>query len=257
MMRSAVPSHRRRILPNNDFRRFADHRRILYLRHDLTPQAAAIFTAIGSLGSPAKPALTLNGAGNRHSGFRLRIDPSLELFMRYARRGGLIRFLVSDLYCGLGARPVRELVVAAEARRREIPVAEPIGAMVEWLAPAIYRGVFLTRALAGLTMWQFVQTDDDPLVRTHVAGQVRQAINLAHQKGLFHADLNLHNIFIATGGERFTAALIDLDKARIRDGPLSPAMRARNLARLLRSIRKLDPQGRYFDPVTIATLTGA
>ena len=257
LTRSAVSSARKHnALLDNDFRRFADNRRILYLRRDLTTQAAAILAAVGGLGGLAAQASPLNGAGNRHSGFSVKIDQQLELFVRYARRGGLIRFLVSDLYCGANARPVRELAVAAEARRRGIPVAEPIGATVEWLAPMLYRGAFLTRALAGMTMWQFVQTDDDPLVRMHVAGQVRQAINLAHQKGLFHADLNLHNVFITTVGERFTVALLDLDKARILGGPLAPALRASNLARLRRSIRKLDPKGRYFDASIIATLTG-
>jgi 3-deoxy-D-manno-octulosonic acid kinase len=179
----------------------------------------------------------------------------LELFVRYARRGGLIRFLISDWYCGSGARPLHELAVAAEALRRGIPVAEPIGAIVEWVAPMIYRGVFLTRALTGMTLWQFVQADDDPLVRMHVAGQVRQTINSAHEKGLFHADLNLHNIFISSANESFAIMLLDLDKARILIGALPPGLRLRNLARLRRSIRKLDPSGHYFDPPMIAVLT--
>jgi tRNA A-37 threonylcarbamoyl transferase component Bud32 len=249
---------KRHALPGKDFRSFADNRRILYLRSDLTAQAAAILAAVGEppAGLPALAA-SLEGAGNRRSSFGLKIDPSLDLFVRYARRGGLIRLLISDLYFGTSPRMVRELAVAAEARRRGIPVAEPIGAIVMWLAPMLYRGVFLTRALPGMTVWQFVQTDDDPLVRLHVAGQVRQAINLAHQNGLFHADLNLHNIFITNTGERFTVALLDLDKARISNGALSPALRERNFVRLRRSIRKLDPNSRYFNQAMIMTLTGA
>ena len=167
-----------------------------------------------------------------------------------------MRFIASDWYMGLTPRPFRELAVAAEARRRGIAIAEPLGAIVQRILPGIYRGAFLTRALHGMTLWQFVQTDDDPQVRMHVAAQARRVIDFAHQKGLFHADLNLHNIFVTTAGESFSVALLDLDKARIYAGALAPSLRADNLHRLRRSIGKLDPRGRYFTESMIAALAG-
>jgi 3-deoxy-D-manno-octulosonic acid kinase len=177
-----------------------------------------------------------------------------ELFVRRGRRGGLAHHLLSDLYFGPRPRPVQELAVAAQARRRGIPVAEPMGAMVEWVAPMVYRSFFITRAMPGMTLWEFIGTDDDPRVRIHVLEQARRTIDTMHQRGLFHADLNLHNLFVATGGNSFTVIVLDLDKAKLFDGPLSPALCRRNGARLLRSARKLDPHGRYLDSRAISIL---
>ena len=88
-----------------------------------------------------------------------------ELFARRGRRGGLIASILSDVYFGITPRPLTELAVTIEAMRRGIPVAEPMGAMIEWLSPVLYRGFFLTRAVRGMTLWEFVKADDDPTVR--------------------------------------------------------------------------------------------
>ncbi|MGH7934269.1 MAG: lipopolysaccharide kinase InaA family protein [Candidatus Binataceae bacterium] len=195
------------------------------------------------------------GAGNRNSGIVVRLDGGPDLFARRSRRGGLIRFLLSDIYFGARPRPVRELTVAAEAYRRGIPIAEPMGAMVNWVAPAAYRGAFLTRAMAGMTLWEFMHTDDDARVRAHVLEQARRAIDTMHRRGLFHADLNLHNLFVTQAGESFTIVIIDLDKARLFKVPLPARRRRLNFARLTRSARKLDPHGHYLDPHALAILT--
>jgi 3-deoxy-D-manno-octulosonic acid kinase len=249
------PRPPRYVLPGSEFKRLDLGRRTLFLRDDLLVQAGALVAALSHppLRKPGGDALA--GAGNRGSGFPLNLDSGVEVFIRYARRGGLLRFLISDLYCGLTPRPVHELAVTAEARRRGVPVAEPLGAIVEWIAPALYRGAFLTRRLYGMTLWQFVQTDDDTMVRMHVAEQARSAINIAHRQGLFHADLNLHNIFVTTAGDSFAAVLLDLDKARICPSPLASSLVTKNLARLRRSIGKLDPANRYFNRATVSALT--
>jgi len=230
------------------FQFFELGRRRVYLRRDLAARAPAIVAALSTLRSTG-------GAGNRMGGFALKLDDGMELFARKNRRGGLLQPVLKDLYMGIRPRPVRELAVAAEARRRGIPVAEPIGAMVEWVAPMVYRGVFLTRALAGMTLWEFVRTDDDPHVRSHVTEQARQAIDTMHRLGLYHADLNLHNLFVTKSRESFAVVILDLDKAQLFDGPVPAAMRARNLARLRESGRKLDPEGRYLDSQALELLT--
>ena len=230
------------------FQNFELGRRVVYLRRDLAVRAPAVVASLSTLGSA-------EGAGNRLSGFALKLADGMELFTRINRRGGLIHLALKDLYVGIGARPVRELAVAAEARRRGIPVAEPIGAIVEWVAPLLYRSMFLTRALAGMTLWEFLQTDDDAFVRAHVIEQARQALATMHQLGLFHADLNLHNLFVTKSRESFAVAILDLDKAQLFQGPVPARMRARNLERLLQSARKLDPKGRYLDSQALELLT--
>ena len=194
------------------------------------------------------------GAGNRQSAYRLDLEEGVELFARRGRRGGLMASMLSDVYLGITPRPLNELAVTIEAMRRGIPVAQPMGAMVEWIAPVLYRGFFLTRAVRGMTLWEFVKTDDDPMVRSHVLEQARAAIDTMHEKGLFHADLNLHNLLVTRARDSFTVIIIDLDKSRLFDAPLSSAMRHSNLARLMRSARKLDPSGKYLDATALSTL---
>jgi 3-deoxy-D-manno-octulosonic acid kinase len=233
---------------NADFQKFELGRRTLYLRRSLIRSAAEIVASLGKLD-------TASGAGNRQSGFALKLAGDVELFVRLSRRGGLARLFFNDVYVGRHARPLRELAIAAEAFRRGIPVVEPAGALVEWLAPLAYRGAFLTRALAGMTLWDFVRTDNDAQVRIHVLAQARQAIETMHRLGLFHADLNLHNLYVTTSRDSFGIAILDLDKARLFKQPVSPARRQRNLERLRRSVLKLDPQGRYFDQQAAGFLT--
>jgi tRNA A-37 threonylcarbamoyl transferase component Bud32 len=250
------PPGKRHPVIGGEFRRFTLGRRLVYLRNDLIAHAGEIVAAVEHSQARLSPGSSMNGAGNRGSGFRLNPAGGPELFIRYARRGGVIRFIVNDYYLGLRPRPLRELAVAAEARRRGIAIAEPLGAIIDRIIPGVYRGAFVTQALRGMTLWQFVQTDDDPEVRLHVVAQARRAIDSAHQKGLFHADLNLHNIFVTRAGESFSVVLIDLDKARIYPAALADSSRANNLARLRRSIMKLDSERRCFSQGLIDTLTG-
>lgn len=221
----------------------------LHLRSDMTAHAGALAMRL-----PALAGARTGGAGNRGGGFRLPLDEGPELFVRRARRGGAVRFILDDLYFGLRPRPVRELTVTAEAAKRGVPVAEAIGAAVRWVAPALYRGFFITRAIAGMTLWEFMQTDDDPDVRAHVLGCARAAIETMMRCGLDHPDLNLHNLFVTPHGESFGVLILDLDKARLHAGPLSAPARRRIAARLARSVRKLDPQGRYLDASALSIL---
>jgi 3-deoxy-D-manno-octulosonic acid kinase len=231
-----------------EFQKFELGRRAVYLRRDLAKRAPAIIATLSAIASA-------EGAGNRSSGVALKLDEGAELFARISRRGGLIRLVLKDLYVGMQPRPVRELMVATEARRRGIPVAEPLGAMIEWVAPMVYRALFLTRALPGMTLWEFFRTDDDAVVRAHVIEQARQAIEMMHRQGLLHADLNLHNLLVTKAHDSFAIVILDLDKARFFPGPLPARMRTRNLARLRRSAQKLDPEGHYVGSQELQLLT--
>jgi 3-deoxy-D-manno-octulosonic acid kinase len=232
-----------------DFSTFKVGRREIVIHRDIASRAAEILRKLGELRSAVEA-----GAGNRGSAFQIDLGDGLELYARRGRRGGMIASILSDVYVGLAPRPLTELAVTIEAMRRGIPVAEPMGAMIERVGPALYRGFFLTRAVRGMTLWEFVKTDDDPTVRAHVLGQARAAIGTMHEKGLFHADLNLHNLLVTRARESFTLTIIDLDKARLFDAPLSSAMRRANAARLMRSARKLDPSGQFLDEAALSIL---
>jgi hypothetical protein len=240
---------RARLAAARDFIRLSAGPYQLHLCADLARHAAALAMRLPGLASMGSA-----GAGNRGGGFRLALEGGPELFVRRARRGGAMRLVLDDLYFGLRPRPVRELLVTAEAARRGVPVAEPLGAAVRWVAPGLYRGFFITRAISGMTLWEFVRADDDPDVRAHVLGRAREAIETMLRCGLHHPDLNLHNLFVTPRGESFGVIILDLDKARLRRSPLPGRARRRIAARLMRSARKLDPEGRYLDAAALSIL---
>jgi Lipopolysaccharide kinase (Kdo/WaaP) family len=229
----------------------------LYLRADLTLHAGALAAALGELGAANSIETANRGAGNRGGGFKLALPGGPELFVRHARRGGAMRHVIDDLYFGFHPRPLSELRVTAEAARRGVPLAEPMGAAVRWVVPGLYRGFFITRAASGMTLWEFLRTDDDPSVRAHVLARAREAIETMLREGLHHSDLNLHNLFVTPHGESFAVIILDLDKARLHDRPVSGAARRRIAARLLRSAHKLDPPGRFIDSATLSMLNFA
>ncbi len=235
-----------------DFSRLSVDPYQLYLRGDLIPDAVSLVARLREASHTRA-----SGAGNRGGGFKIALGGGPELFVRRARRGGAIRFLLDDVYLGLRPRPFSELLVAAEAMQRAVPVAEPMGAAVQWLWPGLYRGFFITRAVPGMTLWEFACTDDDPDVRTHVLGRARMAIETMLRCGLYHPDLNLHNLFVTPRGESFAVIILDLDKARLYRRPLGRSARRQISTRLARSARKLDPRGRYFDGAALAILNFA
>jgi Lipopolysaccharide kinase (Kdo/WaaP) family len=248
-MRPATETQWRR---DPNFTRLTIGRRVLILHRSVLRRAPEILERLREIA--ARPAAGAGGEGNRASAYRIDLDGGPQLIARRLRRGGLMRLLASDTFVGINPRPFRELAVAAEAARRTISVAEPAGALVQWLTPAVYRGFFLTRAIAGMTLWKFITTDDDPIVRNHVLLKARESVAIMHNLGLLHGDLNLHNLMVTQRGESFEVVILDLDKARLFDEPLPPKMRRSNAQRLLRSARKLDPAGRYFDAEALSIL---
>jgi hypothetical protein len=222
---------------------------VLYIRRDLAPRASAIFESLARLNSDSQA-----GAGNRGSGFAFGLEGGPELFARQGRRGGWARWITRDLYFGATTRPLRELAIANEARLRGIPLAEPLGVMLEAVAPGFYRSAFITRALSGMTLWDFLRTADEMVCR-HVVELARCAIDTMHNGGLLHADLNLHNLFVSQFGEQLIVMILDLDKARLFDRAVAPSRRRVNFERLARSARKLDPERRYLDSQALAVLT--
>jgi hypothetical protein len=182
-------------------------------------------------------------AGNRRSAVPLRVAGLAPMFVRRYRRGGLMRFLVSELYAGAVPRPLQELLVTAAARRRGLPVVEPMGAMVERAAPLVYRGWFLTRALGGATLWNLLLGGAEPDLRHEALKQARFSIDRLHEGGLYHADLNFHNLFVCLGEAAVRVVILDLDKARLYRSALPARRRRANFNRLARSARRLAEAG--------------
>ena len=166
--------------------------------------------------------------------------PQLRVVVRSGRRGGLVRWLNRDVYFGFQPRPFRELRVTEQLRERGVPAAEVLAAAVRWLVPGCYRGVLVTRVVAGaVNLWEYLQTVG-PEERARVCHVAAAATRRLHDAGGVHLDLNLQNYLVrpdTSGGE---VLVIDYDRVRLR--PVSPHERRAAFARLCRSVRRLDPE---------------
>jgi 3-deoxy-D-manno-octulosonic acid kinase len=171
----------------------------------------------------------------------------LRVVVRLYRRGGLLARVVRESYVGLWTgrlgrwpRPLRELVLTAEARRRGVRAAEVLGARVE--GGLVYRGALVTAEVAdAMTLIEALRRAPDAAARGALATAAGEAVADLHAAGVFHRDLNLTNILVRGGNAERAVALVDFDRARLRDAPLARRARRRNLERLARSLAKLDP----------------
>jgi 3-deoxy-D-manno-octulosonic acid kinase len=162
-----------------------------------------------------------------------------DLVLRRLRRGGAMRWL-GETHFGLRPRPLREFAVLLRARRRGLPVPDPVAAVVERRLGIAYRGFMVMRDLGGEPVSALIGGEQPPDLLRLLALGLRQL----HDAGLDHPDLNLGNVLWIPRSYGPRLAFVDLDRARLHVGPLGLAGRRRCLRRLRRSAAKLDPRGR-------------
>ncbi|UOD51475.1 3-deoxy-D-manno-octulosonic acid kinase [Orrella daihaiensis] len=170
------------------------------------------------------------GRGGRGSAWQLLVNDEPAVLRRY-RRGGMMAKVNRDHYLWLGLeltrafKEFRLMLRLAEAGHR---VPRPVSAMVK-RSGIFYRAAILTRFIEH----RGALCDCDSEVAWRAAGT---SVARLHQAGVWHADLNVHNILIDAHDQ---AWLIDFDRAR--EGVADPQKLQENLSRLLRSVRKTCP----------------
>ena len=183
--------------------------------------------------------------GGRGTIYRVPFDTHGPAIVRRYQRGGFVRHFIHDQYWDHPPRPFAELRTTVIARERGVPTVEVLGAKVEWLSFGFYRGILITREAEGFLNWrEWLHTKPPIEERRVVTDKVLQTINTMHENGISHADLNLTNILVRNDSAQHQVLIIDFDRARIFSTSLPSSYRNRNLARLRRSIAKLDPEGR-------------
>jgi tRNA A-37 threonylcarbamoyl transferase component Bud32 len=169
------------------------------------------------------------------------------LLVRRYRHGGALRALTRDYFFTWPPRPFRELRLTEEAHRRGVPTVEPLAALVQRLIGPFYRGWLVTRQLKGARdLWAIAQAGG--LLAADKASCLEaaaRAVRAMHRCGLDHRDLNLKNILLRREAGRWTGYVIDLDQSRLLHGAVPADSAEKNLARLERSVRKLDPGRRF------------
>lgn len=177
--------------------------------------------------------------GGRGAAWRIH-DGDVDWVLRFYRRGGVPGKFIHDWYLFTGlerTRPWREWRLLATMYALGLPVPRPIAARVRrgWLG---YHGAIITETVPGESLARLLLDDamDDAAWRA-----VGRCIRRFHDAGIWHADLNAHNILVHRAGGEDIVHLIDFDRGRMR--PQDTAWRQGNLARLQRSLEKISGEG--------------
>lgn len=171
-------------------------------------------------------------AGGR-GGVAIIATPIGECVLRHYRRGGLVAALMGDRYLWTGAnrtRPFMEFRLLAEIARLGLPGPAVVAARY-CRRNLFYSADLITRRIA------HAQTLAECLAAgrldEELAEEVGALVARFHRAGIWHADLNAHNVLV-TSGELY---LIDFDRGRLRTP--ADAWQQANLQRLRRSLLKL------------------
>ncbi len=167
--------------------------------------------------------------------------------VRPYRRGGLIGRLIRRSYFYTGcdrSRSFRELRLLAAMQARDLPVPRPVAALCERHG-LFYRACIITETIPHqTTLWQMIhaQLSDEPDERQNdqqmlgTITAVGRCIRRFHDAGVWHADLNAHNVLISDDDH---ISLIDFDRGRMSETAERDASEASsNLERLKRSVNK-------------------
>ena len=175
-------------------------------------------------------------AGGR-GGVSIIAAPFGECVLRHYRRGGLVAALMGDRYLWTGAdrtRPFKEFRLLAEITRLGLP--GPVVVAARYFRRGLFYGAdLLTRRIAD------AQTLAECLAAGRLDGELAEELGALvarfHRAGIWHADLNAHNVLVAPE----QLYLIDFDRGRVR-AP-DAAWQQANLQRLRRSLLKLGAAG--------------
>ena len=167
------------------------------------------------------------------------------LVLRHYYRGGLVRHLSKQhyIYTGMGrTRALREFDMLVHLHGSSLPAPQPYACRVQRHG-VMYQASLITHRLPGSTLSERLLTQADASAQGPLSDNIWQAIGSAiarfHQAGVYHADLNAHNVML---DDERGVMLIDFDRSRVRPLPLQPASAGwclDNLQRLARSLTKL------------------
>ncbi len=178
--------------------------------------------------------------------------------LRWYRRGGLVRYLLRDLYFSFRGpkRPARELEACVEARRRGLPAPEAVGLRIDRVAGPFFRAAILTRRAQGYcTAWEALCAQPDRIDRLALVEEIVSSVERMHEAGVDHRDLNLSNILARRSGERWEVCFVDFDRAKLAHGPVANWRRSLARRRMARSLGKLARPNEELPAAQIAELS--
>ncbi|WP_347262528.1 3-deoxy-D-manno-octulosonic acid kinase [Rudaea sp.] len=163
--------------------------------------------------------------------------PNGDWALRHYRRGGLVARVLGDRYLWNGAERTRsfsEFRLLHDLVARGFDVSQAVAARYR-RSGAHYRADLITRVIpdAHTLVWKSQHGGIDAATLARIGA----AIARLHAAGVYHADLNAHNVLI----DAHKVWLIDFDRGELRT-PQS-AWQLANLSRLKRSLVKVGAAG--------------
>lgn len=183
-------------------------------------------------------------------------DGQTRVVVRHSRHGGLLAPITGDRFLPPTRAP-NELKTAL--RLAESGVATP-----EMIAYATYpAGTLLRRSdvatrevVGGSDLGAFLATPSSPEARASIWGATAELLRALERAGARHPDLNVGNVLVVADPDGARRALV-LDVDRVVFGRTNDqSVGAANLARLVRSMRKLRAEQRLTvsdDEITLLT----
>jgi hypothetical protein len=169
-----------------------------------------------------------------------------ELVVRRLRHGGALGALLGRAYLGHG-RVLRELAITETlARRGGGLVPTPALALARRLAGPLWECAIGTLRVPGADLFATLGGAAGAEARADALAACARALRAFHDLGARHADLHAGNLLVAPRDGALAATLIDLDRARLGE-PVPPRRRAREIARLWRSLAKRGGSARLGD----------
>ncbi|MGK4476730.1 3-deoxy-D-manno-octulosonic acid kinase [Aeromonas molluscorum] len=159
-------------------------------------------------------------------------EESCHLVLRHYYRGGMVGRVVRDRFWFEGvesSRAMAEFSLLDTLSRQGLPVPRPFGARMVKQGP-FYRADILIERIRGAK--DLVALLKRGPVAAEIWLGVGQAIRRLHDAGVYHADLNSHNLLLDKADKVW---VIDFDKGAIR---APGSWQQANLERLLRSFNK-------------------
>lgn len=221
-----------------------------FARPQASEWVAAALTRWGTLARAslhAADAIELRGRGVvRAVPAPSEVSDERWVIRRYLR-GGWAASLLHDRYLRRGTpRTEAEARASDIARERGVPTPRVQAGLTYSAGPLWYRADLVTSFVPrSVDLAELLFHDGLPGGnRTPTPGQKVESLALAGslarqlaEAGVYHPDLNAKNVLVVESDEGLEAQVLDLDRARVVDGPAPLAPMA---ARLTRSLRKFE-----------------
>ena len=156
-----------------------------------------------------------------------------QFVLRHYYRGGFLSKWVQDSYLFTGIRRTRgyqEFSLLQQMYQKNLPVPEPVAFLVKKKGMLYHAWIIIRLIKDTEDLFHILQ--ERSLSADEWRG-VGALIRHFHDEGIYHSDLNIHNILLDQQGHFW---LIDFDKGRLFSKQSSKLQA--NLARLQRSLRK-------------------